>query len=84
IFTGILSGTGMLDAMAKSLLQVIQESFGPYLAVFTALISLPFNFFMYKHAFYLGILTVIAHTAVNNGINPEEIARAAILGHPLH
>ncbi|WGL29369.1 CitMHS family transporter [Pectobacterium brasiliense] len=84
IFTGILSGTGMVDAMAKSLLQVIPESFGPYLAVFTALISLPFTFLMSNDAFYFGILPVIAQTAVNYGITPEEIARASIVGQPFH
>lgn len=31
IFTGILQGTGMVDAMANSLLVVIPENFGPYL-----------------------------------------------------
>nr|WED68409.1 SLC13 family permease [Pectobacterium colocasium] len=73
IFTGILSGTGMVDAMAKSLLQVIPESFGPYLAVFTALISLPFTFLMSNDAFYFGILPVIAQTAVNYGITQRRL-----------
>lgn len=84
IFTGILSGTGMVDAMAKSLLAVIPHSFGPYLAVFTALVSLPFTFFMSNDAFYFGILPVIAQTAANYGISAEEIARASIIGQPFH
>lgn len=84
IFTGILSGTGMVDAMAKSLLAIIPPSFGPYLAVFTALVSLPFTFFMSNDAFYFGILPVIAQTAANYGISAEEIARASIIGQPFH
>ncbi|EPJ89237.1 MAG: CitMHS family transporter [Pseudomonas sp.] len=84
IFTGILAGTGMVDAMAKSLLNVIPESFGPYLALFTALISMPFTFFMSNDAFYFGILPVIAHTAAQYGISPLEIARASIVGQPVH
>lgn len=84
IFTGILSGTGMVDAMAKSLLAVIPPSFGPYLAVFTALVSLPFTFFMSNDAFYFGILPVIAQTAIGYGISAEEIARASIIGQPFH
>ncbi|WP_147197738.1 CitMHS family transporter [Pantoea sp. MBD-2R] len=84
IFTGILSGTGMVDAMAKSLLAVIPHSFGPYLAVFTALVSLPFTFFMSNDAFYFGILPVIAQTAAGYGISAEEIARASIIGQPFH
>lgn len=84
IFTGILSGTGMVDAMAKSLLAVIPHSFGPYLAVFTAIVSLPFTFFMSNDAFYFGILPVIAQTAAGYGISAEEIARASIIGQPFH
>jgi len=84
IFTGILSGTGMVDAMAKSLLSIIPESFGPFLAVFTALISMPLTFFMSNDAFYFGILPVIAHTAAQYGITPLEIARASIVGQPVH
>ena len=84
VFTGILSGTGMVDAMAKSLLAVIPYSFGPYLAVFAALVSLPFTFFMSNDAFCFGILPVIAQTAASYGIPAEEIARASILGQPFH
>ena len=84
IFTGILSGTGMVDAMVKSLLAVIPHSFGPYLAVFTAIVSLPFTFFMSNDAFYFGILPVIAQTAAGYGISAEEIARASIIGQPFH
>ncbi|MFC3943748.1 citrate transporter [Pseudomonas gingeri NCPPB 3146 = LMG 5327] len=84
IFTGILSGTGMVDSMAKSLLHVIPPSFGPFLAVFTALVSMPFTFFMSNDAFYFGILPVIAQTAVQYGITPLEIARASVVGQPVH
>lgn len=84
IFTGILSGTGMVDAMAKGLLAVIPHSFGPFLAVFTAIISLPFTFFMSNDAFYFGILPVIAQTAAGYGISPVEIARASVVGQPVH
>ncbi len=54
IFTGILSGTGMVDAMSKGLLAVIPDALGPYMAVITALVSLPFTFFISNDAFYFG------------------------------
>ena len=44
IFTGILSGTGMVEAMSRSLLTVLPDAMGPYLAGITALVSLPFTF----------------------------------------
>lgn len=84
IFTGILSGTGMVDAMSKSLLAVIPDTFGPYLAVITALVSMPFTFFMSNDAFYYGILPVLNEAASNYGISPVEMARASIIGQPVH
>jgi CitMHS family citrate-Mg2+:H+ or citrate-Ca2+:H+ symporter len=76
IFTGILSGTGMVDAMSKSLLAVIPDFLGPYLAVITALVSMPFTFFMSNDAFYYGVLPVLAEAASHYGITAVEMARA--------
>ena len=52
IFTGILSGTGMVEAMSQELVAIIPESMGPYLAPITAVISMPLTFFMSNDAFY--------------------------------
>jgi CitMHS family citrate-Mg2+:H+ or citrate-Ca2+:H+ symporter len=84
IFTGILSGTGMVDAMSKSLLGVIPDALGPYLAVITALVSMPFTFFMSNDAFYYGVLPVLSEAAAHYGISPVEMARASIVGQPVH
>ncbi|GGJ90920.1 CitMHS family transporter [Pseudomonas matsuisoli] len=84
IFTGILSGTGMVEAMSKSLLSIIPDSMGPYLSVITALVSLPFTFFMSNDAFYFGILPVLSEAASHYGIEPVQMARASIVGQPVH
>jgi CitMHS family citrate-Mg2+:H+ or citrate-Ca2+:H+ symporter len=84
IFTGILSGTGMLDAMAKSMLEVVPPTLGPYLAPITALASLPFTFFVSNDAFYFGVIPIVAETASGFGISPVEIARASLIGQPVH
>jgi citrate-Mg2+:H+ or citrate-Ca2+:H+ symporter, CitMHS family len=84
IFTGILSGTGMLDAMAKSMLDIVPASLGPYLAPITALASLPFTFFVSNDAFYFGVIPIVAETASGFGISPVEIARASLIGQPVH
>jgi len=84
IFTGILNGTGMLDAMAKSLLDIVPPTLGPYLAPITALASLPFTFFVSNDAFYFGVIPVVAETAGGFGISPVEIARASLIGQPVH
>lgn len=84
IFTGILSGTGMVEAMAKSFLDVLPPEMGPYLGVITALASLPFTFFMSNDAFYFGILPVIAKVAAEYGFTAAEMARASLVGQPVH
>ena len=84
IFTGILSNTGMVEAMSQSFLEVLPESLGPYLAVITALVSLPFTFFMSNDAFYFGVLPVLSEAAAAYGISPVEMARASLIGQPVH
>lgn len=83
-FTGILNGTGMVDAMAHALVGVIPPSVGPYLAPITALASMPLTFFMSNDAYYFGIVPVIAQTAAGFGIDPASIARASLMGGPVH
>lgn len=83
-FTGVMAGTGMIDGMAKSIIEVLPPAVGPYLAVITALISIPMNFFLSSDAFYFGVVPVLAETAGHYGISPEEIGRASLLGQPVH
>jgi len=53
VFTGVLKGTGMADALAHSIVWLIPESHGNLLPLITALISGPFTFFLSNDAFYL-------------------------------
>lgn len=84
IFTGILGGTGMLDAMAQSMLALVPSTLGPYLAPITALVSLPFTFFVSNDAFYFGVIPIVSQTASEFGISSVEIARASLIGQPVH
>ncbi|RDK07500.1 CitMHS family transporter [Cupriavidus lacunae] len=84
VLTGVLSGSGMVEAMAKWLVNVIPQAWGPHMALVTGLISIPMTFFTSNDAFYFGVLPILAQTASHFGISPEEMARAAIVGQPLH
>ncbi|ELW82306.1 MULTISPECIES: CitMHS family transporter [Acinetobacter] len=84
IFTGILTGTGMVDAMSKELVAIIPQSMGPFLAPITAVISMPLTFFMSNDAFYYGVLPILSEAASHYGITPVEMARASIVGQPVH
>ena len=84
VLTGVLDGTGMVDAMAAWLVNIIPESMGPFMAVITGLLSIPMTFFMSNDAFYFGVLPVLSETAAHFGIAPAEMARASITGQPVH
>jgi CitMHS family citrate-Mg2+:H+ or citrate-Ca2+:H+ symporter len=84
IFTGILSGTRMVDAMAATVTSNIPPALGPYLAPITALISAPFTFFISNDAFYFGMLPILAEAGGKFGISPAEMGRAALMGQQIH
>lgn len=84
IFTGILSGTHMVDAMAKSFVNIIPASLGPNMPVITAITSMPFTFFISNDAFYFGILPLITEAASHFGVSAAEMARASLFGQPVH
>ena len=84
IFTGVLNGTGMTDAMAGSVVGAIPPSLGPYMAPITALISMPFTFFISNDAFFFGILPILSQAGGAYGIAPEEMARAALTSQAVH
>ncbi|MFC0454210.1 CitMHS family transporter [Rhodococcus jostii] len=84
VLTGVFQGTGMVEAMAQWLLEIIPSALGPHLAVITGILSLPFTFFMSNDAFYFGVMPVLAETAATYGIEPVEMARASITGQTFH
>jgi CitMHS family citrate-Mg2+:H+ or citrate-Ca2+:H+ symporter len=83
-FTGILGGTGMTDAMAKSIVSIVPDTIGPYFAPITALLSMPLTFLLSNDAYFFGVVPILAQAAGEFGVPPEAIARASMLGLPLH
>jgi CitMHS family citrate-Mg2+:H+ or citrate-Ca2+:H+ symporter len=84
VFTGVLQGTGMVDHMAKWLVDVIPDAMGPHMGLVTGLLSLPLTYFMSNDGFYFGVLPVLAEAGAAHGVSPLEIARASLVGQPLH
>ena len=79
-FTGILRGSGMIDAMAKSLGEMIPSVVGNHLAVATGIVSMPMSLLFDPDSFYFGILPLLSETSAHFGGNPIEVGRAAIMG----
>ncbi|MFE9838978.1 CitMHS family transporter [Streptomyces sp. NPDC005551] len=84
VFTGVLQGTGMVDHMADWLVGNIPDAMGPHMAFVTGILSIPLTYFMSNDGFYFGILPVLAEAGQAHGVSSLEIARASIVGQPLH
>ncbi|MCM3161479.1 CitMHS family transporter [Metabacillus litoralis] len=80
IFTGILSGTGMIEAMALAMVNIIPEGIGGSMAIVVAVISMPISLLFTPDAYYFGVLPVLSQSAEIYGVAPVEMARASILG----
>ncbi|MFC9608508.1 CitMHS family transporter [Streptomyces niveus] len=84
VFTGVLTGTGMVEHMADWLVGAVPEGMGPQMGLVTGLLSLPLTYFMSNDGFYFGVLPVLAEAGAAHGVSPVEVARASIVGQPLH
>jgi len=84
VLVGVLSGTGMVSAMANAIVAAVPPELGPWFAVITGVLSMPLTFFLTNDAFYFGILPILTEAAGHYGIAPVEMARASIIGQPVH
>lgn len=80
IFSGILTGSKMIPAMATALVSLIPQHHAGWLPTLTAITSMPASMLFTPDAYYFGVVPVLSHTATQFGIDSLEIGRAALLG----
>lgn len=80
VFSGILTGTKMIDAMALSMVSIIPKEHAGYLPALVGVTSMPLSLVFTPDAYYFGVIPVLKTAATHYGINSIEIGRAAILG----
>ncbi|MDJ1501424.1 citrate:proton symporter [Xanthocytophaga agilis] len=80
VFSGILTGTKMIDAMAHTLVSLIPQEHGNLLPVLTALTSMPASMLFTPDAYYFGVVPILSQAAQHYAIDPLQIGRAALLG----
>lgn len=83
-FMGILQETGMSDAIAQSLIDMIPESMGSHFGLITSFISIPGTFFLSNDAFYFGIVPILADAAREYGFTNLQIGLAFLTGQAFH
>ncbi len=74
IFTGVLSGTGMLNAMASAVVTVIPPDLGRYTHFIVACFAVPLIMCLGTDSFYFGLLPVVVGIASQFGVNPMDVA----------
>jgi CitMHS family citrate-Mg2+:H+ or citrate-Ca2+:H+ symporter len=79
-FTGIMSGTGMLKAMASEAVHFIPAEHASHIPFIMGVIAMPLSLMFDPDSFYFGILPVVAGAAQQLGVEPIQVAQAALLG----
>ena len=74
IFTGVLSGTGMLNAMASAVVTIIPPDLGRYTHFIVACFAVPLIMCLGTDSFYFGLLPVVVGIASQFGVNPQDVA----------
>lgn len=84
VFTGVLTGTGMVEHMARWLVNGVPDALGPHMGLVTGILSVPLTYFMSNDGFYFGIVPILAEAGAAHGVPAIEIARASLVGQALH
>ena len=79
-FTGIMSHTGMLHAMAQAAVSAVPPAAGRQIPFVLGLVSMPLSLVFDPDSFYFGVLPVIAEVAHKLGGHPVQVGQAALLG----
>ena len=80
VFSGILTGSNMIEAMATSVISLVPQQHAGWLPTLTAVTSMPASLLFTPDAYYFGVVPILSKTATQFGIDPLEIGRAALLG----
>lgn len=80
VFTGIMQGSGMLGAMAKSAAAYVAPGAAPHVPLMLGLVSMPLSLLFDPDSFYFGVLPVVAETTRMLGVTPEQVAHGALMG----
>jgi CitMHS family citrate-Mg2+:H+ or citrate-Ca2+:H+ symporter len=79
-FTGVMTGTGALKALATSLVAHLPAGVGSHIPFALSLVAMPLSMLFDPDSFYFGVMPVIAELHGTLGGHPVQIAQAALVG----
>lgn len=79
-FTGIMTGTGMLKAMAQAAVAAVPPGAGSHIPFGLSLVAMPLSLAFDPDSFYFGVLPILAHTVQSLGGTAIQTAQAALVG----
>jgi len=79
-FTGVMSGTGALKALAQTAVAHVPGSVASHVPFALSLISMPLSLLFDPDSFYFGVMPVIAEMHARLGGAPVQVAQAALVG----
>ncbi|WP_141781815.1 CitMHS family transporter [Nocardioides albertanoniae] len=80
VFLGILEGSGMIEAMAKTAAGALPDGAAPALPVLIAVLAVPLSLVFGPDPYYFGVLPVLISVGELHGIAAADLAQASILG----
>jgi CitMHS family citrate-Mg2+:H+ or citrate-Ca2+:H+ symporter len=80
VFTGVMSQSGMLSAMAKTAVGFVPAELASHIPAVLGVLSMPLSMLFDPDSFYFGVLPVVAEVSHLLGVAPVQVAQAALLG----
>jgi CitMHS family citrate-Mg2+:H+ or citrate-Ca2+:H+ symporter len=79
-FTGIMTGSGMLKAMASAAVAHVPAAMASHIPVLLGIVSMPLSLVFDPDSYYFGVMPVVAEVVKGLGGDPVHVAQASLLG----
>ena len=80
ILLGVLSESGMVEAMAQGGANLLPEALAPGLPLIAGILGVPLSLLFGPDAYYFGVMPVLMAVGAEFGVDGTHIAIASILG----